>query len=32
MDNSIPQNQKNIKRYLPHKLETRVYAVNFYEF
>ena len=30
MDNSIPQNQKNIKRYLPHKLETRVYAVEMY--
>ena len=30
MNNSIPQNQKNIKRYLPHKLETRVYAVEMY--
>ena len=30
MNNSITQNQKNIKRYLPHKLKTRIYAVEMY--
>ena len=30
MNKIITQNQKNIKRYLPHKLETRVYAVEMY--
>ena len=30
MNNSITQNQKNIKRYLPHELKTREYAVKMY--
>ena len=28
MDNSITQNPKNIKRYLPHELKTRIHAVE----
>ena len=30
MNISITQNQKNIKRYLPHELKTRIYAVEMY--
>ena len=30
MENSITQNSKNIKRYLPHELKTREYAVKMY--
>ncbi len=30
MNNSITQNSKNIKRYLPHDLKTREYAVKMY--
>ena len=30
MNNIITQNQKNIKRYLPHELKTRENAVKMY--
>ena len=30
MNNIITQETKNKKRYLPHKLETRIYAVEMY--
>ena len=30
MNNSITQNIKNMKRYLPHELKTRIYAVEMY--
>ena len=30
MNNIITQNQKNIKRYLPHKIKTRENAVKMY--